>query len=180
MNFSRKSITAVLLVVISIVLGYFLVWPKWNDYKLTKASLADALAAQEQLKKGQQDLNAFLAEYNQHSNDATRVNQALPLSETQLHNVLNDLDTITKASGITLGQFSILDTQGSDNLGAATYSIQSLDLSLTGSGTYSSFRNFIGSLENNLRIMDIKNATLSAGEGTQVQFNLEFRTYYQK
>jgi Tfp pilus assembly protein PilO len=178
MALSARSIIATILILGSIALGYFVVWPKWNDYSVAKAELNTSLAKQDQLKQAQEKMTNFLSEYKQHSADAARLQQALPLSSNEMHNILNNFDTLTKSSGLTLGELSVEDSLQADQLGASAYSIQPIDLSISGEGTYDAFKNFLSGLESNLRIVDINSVTMN-GEDASMKFNLKFRTYYQ-
>jgi Tfp pilus assembly protein PilO len=179
MNFSAKSIISVVLILGSVIIGYFFVWPKWNDYSAVKAELTLANQQKDQLALAQTQLTNFLAEYKQHSADAARLSQSLPLSSSEMHNILNNLDSLTKSSGLTLGELSILDTPESDQLGAAAHSVSPIELSISGSGPYPAFKSFLTNLESNLRLIDINTVSFDGVDSSNMKFNLTFRTYYQ-
>jgi Tfp pilus assembly protein PilO len=181
MNVSTKSIVSVILIALTILLGYFVLMPRWNSYNEAQQVLEDKLAQKAQLEKGQAQLNSFLNEYKQNLSSANLLNQALPLSKPELYNVLNSLDTLTKQSGLTLGGLSIVDTPESDTLGAVPSSILPIDLGLTVYGNYSAFKFFLTNLESNLRIIDVNALTVQGGEtANSMGFNMVFRSYYQK
>ncbi|MBX4205142.1 MAG: type 4a pilus biogenesis protein PilO [Candidatus Doudnabacteria bacterium] len=178
MNFSTKSIVAAVLILSSFALGYFAVWPKWNDYSAAKLQLDAALDQEKSLQVARDQMNAFLTEYRTHTEEAKRLNQSLPLSSSEMHNVLNNLDTLTRSSGLTLGVLSFVDAPQADDLGAPPHSIRPVQISLNGSGSYAAIKNFLISLESNLRLIDINSITLNEAENSMI-FTMTFTTYYQ-
>ncbi|HEX5429485.1 MAG TPA: type 4a pilus biogenesis protein PilO [Patescibacteria group bacterium] len=181
MSFSAKSITSLILVVGAVVLGYFVVLPRWNAYSAAKQVLATNQEHETQLEQSQTQLDAFLAEYKAHTADAQTLNQALPLSRPQIYDVLNSLDVLTAQSGLALGATGFQDTPQSDTLNAASDSIQPIDMTLSVSGDYNGFKNFISLLETNLRLIDVNSVSIHSGTAANVlDFTISLRTYYQQ
>lgn len=181
MNLSTKSIVSVVLVFATIGLGYFGVWPRWNAYKQAQQTLAINNAQKAKLEQGQAQLNSFLDEYRQHTADAKTLEQALPLSKSKLYEVLNNLDSLGRQGGITLGTLTIRNSQETDTLGAQPGSIQPVDLTIGVTASYAAFRNFVSNLETNLRLIDIQTVSLQNGETPNTMtISLSFRTYYQQ
>ena len=181
MNFQTKSIVAVVLVVAVIVVGYFGVLPRWNDYTAAKDALSTAQTKQAQLKAAQAQVNNFLNEYKQHSADAKLLNSVLPLKQQEFYNVLSNLDALSKLSGVTLGSLTTVDSPNSDLLGAQANSIQPITVTLGISGTFASFQDFLGRLETSLRIIDLRTLTLTTGANdSSGLYTMNFTTYYQK
>lgn len=180
-NASIKSIVSVILVVAAVGVGYFGVLPRWSAYTSAKQVLDLNNQQKTKLENAQSTLNSFLDEYNQHTTQAATLNQALPLTQSQMYNVLNSLDSLARQSGLSLGTISVLDKPENDSLGAAPNSIQPVDLSFTISGTYSSCKNFIAKLESNLRIIDVTSMSIQGGQDSNtLDFILNIRTYYQR
>lgn len=181
MNFQSKSLASIILIIIALILGYFVVMPRWTSYSEARTQLAAEKDTQEQLKKAQSDITAFLAEYNQHTSEAALINGVLPLSETQIQNVLKSLEDLTKGSGISLGQLTVENRPDTDISAAQPNAIQPMDLSLSVTGEYPAFKDFLVRLENTLRIVDVKSVTISTDqESNKNKYDLKFRTYYQK
>ena len=181
MNFQSKSILSILLVLGSVGLGYFGVWPQWKTYSTAQAQLKNAQEEQQKLQVAQTQLNDFLNEYSQHSADADRVNSALPLSRNEIYNVLNNLDVLSQQSGVGLAGLTTHDLPETDQLGAQTNSIIPMDVDITVTGTYFAFKEFLSSLEKNLRIIDVYSMSVTANnDKTGNNYVLVFKTYYQK
>jgi Tfp pilus assembly protein PilO len=181
MNFHSKSIIALLLVIISFVLGYFAVLPRWSSYLLAKDELATEKQTQQELEKAQKEMNNFLADYKSHSQEAAQLNNALPLTQSQVYNVLKNLEDIGKSSGLTLGALNVIESPNSDQLGASENSIQTIEINLTVNGNSDGFRNFLTLLESNLRIIDVQSVQmLNDNTGIDIKHQIRFKTYYQK
>jgi Tfp pilus assembly protein PilO len=183
MNFHSKSIIALVLVVGALFLGYFGLYPKWTSYSEAKTNQNTAFEQKQKLEQAQSQLNTFLSEYRSHAAEASLLNTALPLDQSQLYNVLADLDKLAAASGMTLGTLGVIEKPQSDVLGAAANSIQSVTVNLNVTGAYPSFKNFISHLETNLRVIDVTSTTIqsnTAQGASSFTYSVIFTTYYQK
>src|SRR6202022_2750689 len=123
MDSQTKSIVSVLLVLATIGLGYFGVMPRWQAYQDAKAAQVVAQKENDSLKEAQKKLNSFLAEYRQHLQDSKTLNEVLPLNQTAIYNVLNNLDNLGRENGVALTSLTTKDTAGSDQLGAKSNTI---------------------------------------------------------
>ncbi len=182
MNFQSKSILAVVLVIIALALGYFAVLPRWASYKDARAQLADANTKHEQLVAAQKQLDSFLAEYRQHLTEAQNLNNSLPLNEGQVYNFLKNLDDLSKATGLSLGNLSIVDSPDADPLGAGPNTIRAVNVSFVTSGSSAAVTQFLSKIESNLRIIDITNIDMSSDDNTGniIKYQIKLRVYYQK
>ncbi len=180
MNFSSRSIISAFLVIIVLALGYFVVLPRWTAYTEARAVFSVEKEKKSSLENAQEQLEVFLLDYRNHSREASTLNTALPLNRSELYNILNSLDTITKESGITLAGLNTSDSLDTDTLGAESFAIQPVDVQISGSGTYAAFQQLLNRLESNLRIIDVKGVTLHNEEGSTSSYSMKFRTYFQR
>jgi hypothetical protein len=180
MDSQTKSILSAVLVLVAIALGYFGVMPRWTVYKDAQASRLLAQQENDKVKQGQAKLNSFLAEYKKHAEDAKTLNEALPLNQAAIYNVLNNLDTLSRQAGVTLTTLSTKDASGSDQLGAKPNTIYAIDIAISGSAFYPTFKDFLLKLEDNLRIIDVNTLSIEQTDSKPGTFSINFKTYYQK
>lgn len=179
-NFHLKSLVGLILVVVVILAGFFLVKPQWSTYKVARAQLATEQQKNLALLKAQKDLNTFLDDYNKHTDEAAKINLALPLTQVQMQDVLQSFDQMGKLSGVTLADFLPALSQDDTQVAGAANSIQPVDLEITVKGSFVSFSDFLKRIESSLRIIDVKTVTVQSTEEGENTYHLKFTTYYQK
>lgn len=182
MNFQSKSLISIILVIICFGLGYFGVLPRWSAYTETRGKLAAVKEQQKTLEEAQKQLNTFLNEFRQHTAEAAMIDNALPLSQTKVYDVLKNLEDLGRSSGMVLGELSV--TGSPDQLGAEPNTIQPLDVNFVITGPSTSFIDFLKKIEANLRIIDVTTISLENGESTNststtIKYQVKFRTYFQ-
>jgi Tfp pilus assembly protein PilO len=178
MNFQSRGFIALVLVVIILAVGYFIALPQWKAYKVAKVQLGIEQTRKAQLEEAQKQINAFLAEYRQHSADALKLNNALPLGEDQIHNILKTLETLAASSGITLSSLSF---EIASQTTPVNYTIQPVDINIAISGSYDAFRSWLGHVEENIRLIDINTISVRPDLASRTfGYNIKMRTYYQK
>lgn len=96
-----------------------------------------------------------------------------------------DLNALAAKSGMQLSNFDIQNSAASSNassgalpLQAGGRTIDSLDLTVKATGSYSAFRTFLAGLEQSLRPMDIVQMTLSDSQTGVYTYNITFRIYW--
>ncbi|HYE22796.1 MAG TPA: type 4a pilus biogenesis protein PilO [Verrucomicrobiae bacterium] len=171
-----KGAAPILLLIITIIGGYFFTYPQWTTLGVNRTALAEVQRQNELLKQSEADLQNFVRQHKSMSESSGQANKVLPADSIEIHNVLANLDQFAAASGVNLSNTSFTqdETRGTDN------AIVFTDISLSFTGSYASFRAFIQQLENSLRIIDVNHINVSVGEGNNLQFQLSARVYYQK
>jgi len=178
------SLIAVTMILLCLVTGYFLVntyYPNLqqaNDAKLrseqTNADLKQALASEK----------TFLKTFESQQKNVELANLILPTGSTDMANFVNNLSNLAQASGVSLANFAVNDSQNSDKTPAVN-AIQAQDLGFSASGTYLSLKNFLTSLENTSRLMDISKIVLASQDKTNtnnpnLQYQVKLHTYFQQ
>ena len=148
-----------------------------------------------------QSYNSALAAataFTQKENDLVAKKNAIPQSQIDrlttympdgVDNVqlILDLNSLASRSGLTLSNFKVADnaTSSPDSTDATSASgiqssslTDSLDLSVSASGTYSAFQTFLAAAEQSLRPLDITQLTIkSSGTGVYA-YTITFRIYW--
>jgi len=91
-----------------------------------------------------------------------------------------DLTALAGRSGISLSGFSIRDgSQSASGSGLASGSlVDSVDLSVTATGTYGAFRSFLTGIETSLRPMDLINLDVKGSATGVYTYTLTLRIYW--
>ncbi len=186
-----------------IALGLFLLYVKptysgpIQETQTKIVSYTAALAAADRFSQKEAELVQARATIPPDS--LARLNAFLPDGVDNVQLIL-DLDALAARSGITLSNFDIKNqdanaTSGSTaspvtaittatvpgQLGSgltANTPIDSLDLTLSASGTYPAFRSFLAGIEQSLRPLDVVNLTVSESATGVYKYDMTVRIYW--
>ena len=101
-----------------------------------------------------------------------------------------DLNSLAARSGVTLSEFDIVTGQGTPEAGAAPLDtapaltlganepVESLELSVSATGTYAAFRGFLGGVEQSLRPLDVIELSVEDSATGVYTYDVTFRLYW--
>lgn len=194
---NRQFIIILLLLLFTAAVSYFLVWPAYENLGQNKKDLESWRTKVSNVKEAEAKL-AGLEKSFDNAQGAEKLLLALPTDEdrpglmVQLENlasinglILNSLQFSKVAKKETSAQAQQASGQNvSASLAPAVRQerSKSLEVSFELSGQTESMRNFLESLENNSRVMDIKSLSFKvdeSGEDQTVVFSFILNAYYQ-
>lgn len=169
----NKLIIIAILVILALVLGVVLVWPKyqhWQNLKTIVEQKEDELESRENYFAQVRETFVKLEEYE----DAlTKISNALP-DRPSLPTFFNLLYDLASQTGLILEEL---------NPGTATPSeesnLQEISASLQLAGSYSAFKDFLRSLELSSRIIEVESISFQSPEDLEkpFSFNVVVKTY---
>jgi Tfp pilus assembly protein PilO len=177
-----KGFAPVVICLLILAAGYFFAYPQWTALSDNRAALAVQQQTNDSLKKSQADLSTFLSQYRSMSDKVEIANKILPPKKSEIQDVLSNLSRYAADSGISLAGVSFSDSAESaanTSVKPADYQINYIEMNISASGSYASFRVFLQELENSLRVMDIHSVELDSNETQNLEFKFVARVYYQ-
>ena len=184
--------------VAAFVVFFDLVQPAYGNLMTAKGTLAGEQALLQNEASTTAQVNAIISTYSSESADLQSVGQILPSGEN-IAGAAAQVYGLASADNIGIQMMSMsvsAPTQGAARTvggaaglaaGLAVRPTGTIALSLTASGNYESFRNFLSGLETNTRIFDVKQLSIQPAitmVGNQkatdfFNFQLTVDTYYQ-
>ncbi|MDI6602654.1 MAG: type 4a pilus biogenesis protein PilO [Patescibacteria group bacterium] len=155
-----------------LILGRGFVWPKYQELKFLEQRNEEKRVEIEGRKEYLQDLNKAAKVLKNYQNQLTKIDSALP-SDSHLVVLLNFLQKATSQSGLVLKDIQpstsrpSLDVEG----------IKENELSLVVAGTYTSFKNFLSTLEMSSRLIEVESISFSSSKEDIQDFNLKIKVY---
>lgn len=179
-----SRITPVVLVLIAIGLFFGYINPTYSgpiaDLRTEIRSYDSALVAAKKFNEKESELIAQKGSIA--SEDIARVNAFLPDGVDNVQLIL-DLNALASRSGLSLSNFDISVSKNDQNPGdklslASESPIESLDLSVTATGNYASFKSFITGAEWSLRPLDLVELSVDDSATGVYTYNMTFRIYW--
>jgi len=174
---SKQQIISIILVILLILLvigGYFVWLPKYQEFGNKKTELEGKDEEVKQRQEHLSELENISTKLLEYSSEVARINSALP-TEPSAAAIFNFIQKASSENGLIL-----LDTDigGLYSLGAAAVEkVQKMPFSISVSGSYPSFKNFLSSLYKNSRFVDVKTISFSAPEKNLFTFDLELEVH---
>jgi type IV pilus assembly protein PilO len=183
---NSKKIIPLLLVgafVLLLLAGYFLWWPKEQEFGNKKKELE----AKHKEIKGKKDylseLNSFSEKLSQYQAEISKINDALP-SEPSAAALFNYIEKASSENGLILESIDVSQLYASQEqkVESSEEKIQKMPFSVSLTGSYSSFKNFLSALYLNSRMINVRSISFSspAEEDKLFNFNLELEAQYFK
>lgn len=154
------------------------------------ASYESALEAAERFNARQAELT--VAQANIPSDGLARLEAFLPDGVDNVQIIL-DLNTLAARSGITLSDFETSaisstnmqsagapdPTMGGTATGFANQGpIDSLEITVSATGTYSAFRTFLNGIEKSLRLLDVVSVSVTDSQSGVYTYDMTIRLYW--
>ena len=161
-----RSIAILIVFAASLLVGIFLLWPKYqlfNDLLKEAHSRLAELATKTEYYSQIKDINVELELYQ---DQLAKISNALP-REQSLPSLLNYLGESASQTGLILGDFVVTASQDQR--------IKKTGISLELSGSYSSLKDFIKAIEKSARSFEIASISISAPQkkGDSFSFRLD-------
>lgn len=181
---SRLLPIGCLLLALGLFFGY--IQPTWAGSIASKksqiTSYESALAAADRYKSKEAQLTT--ARNSIPPESIARLNSFLPDSIDNVQIIL-DLDALAARSGVKLSNFDIKSTSASTEVAGdpATGGLQagsvidSAEITLTVTGTYTAFRGFLSQIEQSLRMLDVVNISVKDSKTGVYGYDLTIRIY---
>jgi hypothetical protein len=184
---SRLFPFIVVLLAIGLFFGY--VRPAWEgEVAETRAEIASYNNALEAAARFQQKQAALEQERNKlPPEQLERLNTFLPDSVDNIQLIV-DLNALASRSGVTLSNFVTSSVPNESNLGGNSSSngtltsnvppVDSLTLTMSAAGTYSSFRTFLSGIEQSLRPLDLVGLVVTNSETGVYTYQITLKFYW--
>lgn len=187
---ARRNISLILslvFVILTLVVFFSMDWPTFQSVGDLNKKITQEQTQYENQYNAVQIAKAIVNQYK----SLVSVSQTISLSiprETEVQNLLAQIDGITSQSGLLLQDVSFENISSSVPKSKTTivqnYSVLQLTLSLT--GNYDSFKTWLNAIETNIRLMDVTKisfAGLSSSENQKnlgiFNFKVTLNVYYQ-
>ena len=179
-----RNSTALLLLLISVVVVYAVGFPYYDKIMILRnqsSQYKESLEKVDVLIKTRNDLEAKYK--NMPQDEIAKLEKVLP-DNVDTVNLAVNFDSIAAKYGISIKKISTVDSV--DQSGAAiiqdttggAYKPVTVVFSFT--AAYQDFRDFIGDIEQSLRITDIKSVSFETKEKGLYEFSLAVQTYWLK
>ena len=154
----------------AVIAGFFLAWPKYEEYISTEAEIG-------MIKERMEKRDTYLEELKSTNNKLGEYEEELKLVDAALYNepwlphLYDYFLKLAAKKGVVLTNINsnILPKKEDSNF-------REIFLSFEVSGDYDSFRGFLAGIENSSRIFDVQNINIDVNEDSGMEFTLNLIT----
>ena len=181
MKITSKQIISIIIVFLFTLLalgGYFLCWPKYQEFIYKKTEM-ETKNEEISLKQAYfSSLEVFSENLLAYDEQLSKIDSAFPVNASSAA-ILSFLEKRSLENGLIItkadisGLFSSEDPTGQ----SSKERIQKMSLSLSVSGSYSAFKNFLFTIYESSRIIEVESINFSLEEEKSLfNFNLKLKT----
>lgn len=156
---------------VSLIFGTVFLWPKFQDSKTLKKNIEEKKTELKLEEQYFSKLNQTNSELEKYGRELAIINSALP-DTPSVPSLFNFLQKASSQSGMVLKGISPFIVSSSEMLPQLAETKFTLEVI----GSYSSFKNFISTLEKSARLIEVENISFSSSaEGELFSFNLRIK-----
>lgn len=175
MIISKQAILITILWIINLTVFSLYLWPEYpklQELYITSQQTSEKLNKEKDFLSR---LDTILTDVGDVKDKIKIANAAIPVGKN-IPELITQITALISSHSLTLANISIASDS---NIIKQSY--KTLNVAITVSSDYESFKTFIKSLENNLTIMDVNSFSFKSPEKLEdpTEFKLSFQTYYQ-
>lgn len=177
-----RLIIAILLLLISAAAVFFFVMPQWKEVQKIKADISGLEALHKELADLASSRDSLVQQYNSVDERDLKKLEAIVPKGRLTASVLTDFEIMAQKNGLSLERVDFSENKETSS-GAlpkpSTSSYSVMPASLTLKGGYENFREFLKTLELNLRLVDVEEVAFSVVENKDFPITIKGRIYYR-
>lgn len=162
--------------------GYFFWWPKYQDFGDKKLEVEGKETEIKQKEGYLSRLEVFSDKMSEYSDELAKIDSALP-ADPSIAALYIFLKTASSENGLILKDTDLGALYSSETLVTSEDRIQKMPFSISVSGSYLAFKNFLSVVYRNTRLIEVNSISFSSPEEGEdlFTFNLALRTHaYQE
>lgn len=153
------------------LLGYFWIFPQYKSFQEVNTQLQNKRIELRDKEEYFSKIEMAKAALEEYKGELSKIDSALP-SEPFLSSVLNVLEKTSIENGLVLSQIGFSKVLDSSR------ALKEIRLEIGVTGSYPAFKNFLSTLENNSRLIEVENISFSTPkEKEPFTFDLDIKTY---
>ncbi len=182
--------TIIICLILSIILGFFLVWPQYQKFTEERWHLKEKETERSNQEEYFTHVENVAKELSGYENEKSKINSAFPYGP-DIADILNFLDKATSGNGLSIVKitsFSVdKEKSGSKSSQEKEENVVSrakeINIEFDVKGSYPAFKNFILTLEKSARVIEVESVVLKK-KMVQTEkeeppvFTLKIKTYY--
>lgn len=168
----NRLIIIIILLLISLILGIFLILPKYEDLSFLKKKIREKQAELQSKEEYFKNLGEVAEELKNYQSQLSKIDSALP-DHPQLPALFDYLQKTASQSGLVLKGISVAFVTPGQKVGET----RETPLTLVLSGSYSAFKNFLSTLEKSARLIETESISFASVEGGPFNFNLRIKVH---
>ena len=174
-----RYVISLILIAVSVAVFFLFTNPLYQETKILKQQIAVLDETFNNSKRIQEVRDTLFAKFNAIPEmDLSRLEKMLPDNVDNVKLIL-ELDRIASQRGMDIKRIDVENSSGNTTgLGPSGLNYGEIDIGLTLTGSYSSFRGFLADLEQSLRLVDITELNFRAAGFDFDQYNVTVRTYW--
>jgi len=171
----------ILLIILLILGGYFLWWPKYQKFEDLRIKVANKTEKIKQEEEYFAELDALQNKLDNYQPEVDKINSALPFDfDSSIPALFNFIQEKSAENGLILKDIDLGKTsQKSTAATAAKERIQNISFTVSVSGSYPSLKNFLAAIYNNERLVEVEKIIFSYPELSKnkeiFDFNLQLK-----
>ncbi len=171
-------IISILILLALILGGYFFWWPEYQKFNEKKLELGRKDAEIKQKEEHLSGLESISAKLSEYTDAISKIDNALP-TDPSVAALYYFFLKASSENGLILVSHNFGELY---TLVAPTERVQKMPFSITLSGSYPAFKNFLSTIYNNVRLFEVDSISFSSPpEGESLfTFNLRLRTHAYK
>jgi len=173
----------ILFLITAVVIFFTQTKPYYSDIKALTAERDEYQVALADSRELQTLRDQLLSQYNTiPQSDFDRLGKLLP-SSIDSGNIIVMFEDRARENGILLKKIDVKESRESTSdsvtaLGTPQLPYKTVELSFAISGSYASVLSFLGDLEKNIRLIDVKSISFSSSLADVYEFNISAKTYF--
>jgi len=175
-----RPLAIIIGLILLLALGIAAVFPKYQNLNLLQLKVKEKEAEFQSEKEYFSNLDDISEKLKKYEESLSKINSALA-TEPRLPSLLNFLQTAASQSGLVLKKIApTLPSPLREELVKEGWSseIRETGINLAVAGSYSSFKNFLSTLEKTARMAEVESISFSTvEEAGPIDFNLRIKVY---
>ena len=175
---NRPLLISIICFALVLIIGLVLFFPKYQDFRFVKLQLntkeKEILDKQEYFS----EIDRISEKLKEYPGELAKIDSALPFNPS-LPFLFDFFQKISSQNGLILKNISGGYASSSSSSSSSSPSIKEIKISLSLSGSYPAFKNFLTSLEKSARLIEVESISFSffPETGSAVSFNVIVKTH---
>lgn len=168
--------------IITLLLVFLGIRPLLSNNKKLQGEVVAKRAELSKLEKKKMILENLKKKETEIKNDKEKVKTSLP-SDKDLPKLLIQINGLVGGSGMPLKNLSLRESQVSSSETKdkeKASGISDFEATITSSGTYGNFKDFLAKAENALRLVNVNGFSISTSQGDALDLSIDLKTYFRR